>query len=203
VDDASRDASLAKARAWLRSHPTVPALLVRHTANRGLGRARNTGVAFARGEYVFVLDADNVLYPHGIERLVSALDADPEAEFAYGLLEQFTSEGSFGLMGVLPWEPARLRTGNYIDAMALIRTRTLRELPYSTDPRLHGYEDWALWCAIAERGGRGALVREIVARYRLAQHSMARTTSVLSVTDAFSVLSERYPRLFAGVEPPL
>ena len=203
VDDASRDASLARARAWLRAHPTLPALLVRHSANRGLGRARNTGVDFARGEYAFILDADNALYPHGLERLVAALDDDPAADFAYGLLEQFTGEGPFGVMNTLPWEPKRLRAGNYIDAMALVRTRTLRELPYTTDPRLHGYEDWDLWCAIAERGGHGVLVREIVARYRLAQHSMVRSTCLLSLTDVYSVLAERHPRLYAGVVPPL
>jgi len=37
-----------------------------------------------------------------------------------------------------------------------------------------------------------------VGRYRVAQHSMLRSTTQISNVDAFSVLSERHPRLMAG-----
>jgi glycosyltransferase involved in cell wall biosynthesis len=202
VDDASRDDSLAVAADWV-SEERRPALLVHHSYNRGLPSARNTALSLARGEFCFILDADNELFPHCLERLVDALDRDPGAVFAYGALERFHGGSTVGIGNRLPWEPARLRTSNFVDAMALIRTDYLREVGgYTTDRRLHGWEDYDLWCATAERGQRGTYVPEILARYRSVMHSMVSTTN-LSTTDAYSVLIERYPELMAGVEPPL
>lgn len=203
VDDASRDASSARVRAWMRRNPRVPSTLIRHSTNRGLPHARNTALGFARGELVFILDADNRVYPHGLERLVAALDADPDAAFAYGLLQRFTGAGPADLMNLWPWEPERLRAGNYIDAMALVRASVLRRAGgYTTDQKMHGWEDYDLWCHFAELGERGVFVPEVVARYRSARHSMLSVTN-LSGSMAYSVLAERYPILMGSVEPPL
>jgi glycosyltransferase involved in cell wall biosynthesis len=204
VDDGSADGSLERAHAWFASHPEMPGVLLAHGCNRGLPTARNTALERARAELVFILDADNSVYPHGLARLAEALDDDPGASFAYGLIARFTKDGAFDLMSVGPWDPEYLRTVNYIDAMALIRTRELRELGgYSTDLRLYGWEDYDLWCGFAERGRRAVAVPEIVARYRVAPESMLRSVTTISNSEAFAVLIERHPRLMAGLEPPL
>jgi hypothetical protein len=203
VDDASEDASLDRARDWLGANPAVPAILLHHRFNRGLARARNAALDFARAPLVFVLDADNAVYPHGLERLTRALDDEPDAAFAYGILECYSSAGAAGLLSHGPWQPERLRSSNYIDAMALIRTEALRSAGgYATDPRLHGWEDYDLWCRMAEWGRRGIGVPEIVGRYRIAQHAMLRSTTALSNSAAFSLLAERHPALMAGIVLP-
>lgn len=201
VDDASSDEGASRARDWMRSNPDVPVLLVSHTLNRGLPHARNTAVGLARGELCFVLDADNEVRPHCLSRLVDALDADPGAAFAYGMLQRFNARGTFGLMNYLPWEPDRLRNGNYIDAMALIRREVLEHYGgWSTEPRLHGWEDYELWCRMAEDQRRATFAREVVARYRSTGFSMLSLTG-LSVVDARAIIIERCPRLMAGVTP--
>ena len=203
VDDASTDDSLECVRGWMERNKRVPSMLVRHPTNRGLPTARNTALGFARGELVFILDADNAVYPHGLGRLVAALEDDPGAVFAYGLHQRFTHSGPQGLMNIWPWEPERLRAGNYIDAMAVLRTDVLRGVGgYTLDKRLHGWEDYDLWCRLAEQGERGAFVPEVVGRYRSALHSMLSLTD-LSSTVAFSVLAERYPRTMGPVTPPV
>lgn len=197
VDDNSRDDSLERVRSWIDRHPGVPALLLHHPLNRGLPASRNTALGFARGELCFVLDADNEIYPGGLHALVRALDDRPEVVFAYGMLQRFSSSGPVDLMGYFPWDHELLRRGNYIDAMALVRTASLRELGgYTTDRRLHGWEDYDLWCHVAESGGAGVLVPEVVGRYRVTGHSMLSLTN-LSLSGATSVLRERYPRLMA------
>jgi hypothetical protein len=203
VDDGSEDRSAERTREWLVAHPETPAILLRHRWNRGLPQARNAALDFARAPLVFVLDADNALYPHGLERLAAALDAEPSASFAYGILECFSRAGPAGLISYGPWRPERLREGNYVDAMALVRADALRTLRgYATDPRLHGWEDYELWCRMAETGRHGTAVPEIVGRYRVSEHSMLRSVTQLSYTEAFSVLAERHPVLMAGVVPP-
>lgn len=198
VDDCSNDGSNETVRRWMGASPHVPATLVRHPVNRGLPRSRNEAFKHARGELVFVLDSDNAIVPTGLERLVEAIDAEPEAAFAYGVLQRFDSTGAVGLMGVWPWEPWRLRYGNYIDAMALIRHEALQNLEgYTTDRRLHGWEDYQLWCRIAESGGQGAHVQTIVGRYRQSATSMLSLTNI-SQDAGFDALREACPRLMSG-----
>jgi hypothetical protein len=203
VDDGSSDGSREAAAWWMKANEREQATLLAHPVNRGLGPARNTALAWARGEYVFVLDADNEIYPLCLERLVATLDADSNAAFAYTILERFRGSDSLGLTNTFAWDPTRFRTGNYIDAMALIRTALVRERfgGYTTDRRLHGWEDFDLWCKIAQAGLYGVFLPEILGRYRTTEHSMLSLTNI-SATEAYSLLIERYPTLMSGVIPP-
>ena len=67
VNDASSDDSLGRA---LRCHRAsiLPMRIVDKKFNTGLADARNTGVHFARAPYVFMLDADNLVYPEAFRQ---------------------------------------------------------------------------------------------------------------------------------------
>jgi hypothetical protein len=192
VDDASTDGSYSAAARCLSEVDWLPSTLVTLPFNEGLPVARNRGVELARGELLFVLDADNAVYRHAIGRLVEALDDDPPAALAYGILERFDSTGSVDLMNWLPWSKERFARGNYIDATALIRREAFDRVGgYTTDERLYGWEDFALWCAFADAGLYGVHVPEILARYRAGRISMIDFTNI-DTSEAWSALLERY-----------
>lgn len=198
VDDASTDGSGDAIRDALMRAPWVRAKLITRSHNEGLARARNLGAQSADGELLFVLDADNMIYPHALGRLVEAMDAKPDATFAYGIIEQFGTEGASSLMSYLGWDARRLRYGNFVDAMAMVRRSALLEVGgYVTDPPLYGWEDFALWCTFADRGWVGVRVPEIVARYRVALHSMISVTNI-DASAAWSVLLDRFAFLSAS-----
>jgi SAM-dependent methyltransferase len=202
VDDASTDDSLMVALETLGELGWLPAKVLSRSHNAGLPAARNLAISHARGEYVFVLDADNAVYPHGLRRLLDALDEDPEAAFAYGILEKFDSTGPIDLVSWLPWLPERLRYGNYIDAMAMVRRAALARVGgFTTDDRLYGWEDFALWCAFAQVGMKGVHVPEIIGRYRSSRHSMISSTN-LDTSEAWAILLERYPFLLDDDRAP-
>jgi glycosyltransferase involved in cell wall biosynthesis len=197
VDDASTDDSAESARAAIERHPWLAAKLIARGANGGLAAARNLGIAHARGGYVFMLDADNAVYPHALARLAAALDEDDGAAFAYGIIERFDAAGSTDLMSWHPWDPQRFRQGNYIDAMAMARKGALEGVGgFTEDNRLFGWEDFALWCSFAQAGLRGRLVPEILCRYRTNRHSMIAITNI-DVSEAWSVLIERFSFLLS------
>ena len=76
----------------------------------------------------------------------------------------------------------------------------LREVDgFTTDLRLYGWEDYDLWCKLADRGMRGAHVKEIVGRYRASAGSMISLTN-MSLEGAEATLRERHPAFFAGAE---
>jgi glycosyltransferase involved in cell wall biosynthesis len=192
VNDASSDGSDDAIRSALARAPWVRAKLITRARNGGLAQARNLGADTAAGELLFILDADNTIYPHALGRLVQAIDDTPRAVFAYGIIEQFGVDGPIGLISYLGWDPRRLRYGNFIDAMAMIRRSALLEVGgYTSDPRLYGWEDFALWCAFADRGWGGVRVPEIVARYRTAMHSMISVTNI-DASAAWSLLLDRF-----------
>lgn len=198
LDDASTDGSRETVSSLLDREPRLPAVLLAHRVNRGVGRTRTDLVHAARGALVFVLDADNEIYPTALTRLEAALDADADAAFAYSTLEVHAEGAPIGLVSHQPWEPRRLRLGNYIDAMAMIRRQTLVELGgYTDDVRLHGWEDYDLWCRMAERGFRGVHVPQILGRYRRAEASMLSVTN-LDMSEAERLLRASYPLLMGG-----
>jgi len=198
VDDASTDGSGDAIRAALARAPWVSATLITRPYNEGLARARNLGAQAAAGELLFVLDADNAIYPHALGRLAQALEETPTAAFAYGIIEQFNVDGPASLMSYLGWDAQRLRYGNFVDAMAMVRRSALLEVGgYVTDPRLYGWEDFALWCTFADRGWAGVRIPEIVARYRVALHSMISVTNI-DASAAWSLLLDRFACLSAS-----
>lgn len=71
VDDVGEDKSTEMAENLLRSSH-FPWQTVRHTRNRGLSAARNSGVDVARGEFIYFLDSDDWISPSCIERLVES-----------------------------------------------------------------------------------------------------------------------------------
>ena len=199
VDDASTDDSVTAIEKTLAEYPWVTGKLVRRSVNSGLpASSRNLAFEHARGELLFILDADNMILPLGIPKLVAALDADPEAALAYGIIEKFDATGPIGIESWLEWDPGRFRFGNYIDAMGLIRRDALEAVGgYSESPTLGGWEDYALWLAIAEQGMRGVRIPDFIGRYRVSQASMLSVIGIDHST-AWTTLLRNFPQTMRG-----
>jgi len=165
VDDCSTDDSLRLAQNWIQTNAGRfnRALLVRNQVNSGLGRTRNVGFDLADTPYVLPLDADNRLLPNCAARCLYTAKKTGAA-IAYPVIRTFGSRE--GLMGERPFDPVRLRQGNYIDAMALI-AKAAWILVGGYDLRHGGWEDFGFLCRLMERGLRGERVPgEPLAEYR-------------------------------------
>jgi glycosyltransferase involved in cell wall biosynthesis len=170
VDDASTDDSLAVARAWMERHAERfnRALLLRNTPNAGLGFTRNVGFTEADTPYVLPLDADNRLNPDLCREAVAAAERTGAA-FVYSRIRQFGDQVE--LMGDWRYDPVRLVSGNYIDAMALVRRSAWADVGGYDHVRF-GWEDYDLWCRFAERGYFGERLMDVLAEYRVHGQSM-------------------------------
>lgn len=73
VEDSSSDHSLE----ILQSFGDPRLRIVRHDSNQGVAMSRNDALVAARGEFVAIMDADDVCAPTRLERQVAFLDANP------------------------------------------------------------------------------------------------------------------------------
>ncbi len=77
IDDASTDGSTEVAREYAAKDSRIR-LLSNMTGTPGEGPTRNTGIDAAQGEYVAMMDADDISLPTRLAEQVKFMDARPE-----------------------------------------------------------------------------------------------------------------------------
>lgn len=82
VDDGSEDGT----REWLASHsdPRLRLLVHPGNANRGQAASVNLGLSEARGDYIVIIDSDDLLAPGALEHHAEIMDADASVGIVYG-----------------------------------------------------------------------------------------------------------------------
>jgi glycosyltransferase involved in cell wall biosynthesis len=194
VDDGSTDNSVAVARAATTAYADRVRFLAHpEHVNCGLSASRNLALRHARGEYVALLDADDVWRPEALTRMVTLLAAAPEVALLGGnalrwyswtndatdvALDYAPTITRFGLMSpaLLP-PPQLLRlllqdpTASPPTCSVLLRRAWLTAVDGFVDSFRTLYEDQALYAKLALRAPV-LLTDEIWANYRRHNNSV-------------------------------
>ncbi len=88
IDDESPDRSIAICQEF-----TDNRIKIVHQQNRGLAGARNTGIRHAQGEYLALLDADDLWLPEKLAKHVNHLDSSPEVGVSFSCSAFIDDEG--------------------------------------------------------------------------------------------------------------
>ena len=89
IDDASPDNTPEVCRELVAQDSRVE--FRRHSQNLGHVRTYNEGIEWARGEYMLLLSADDVLIEGSLKRAADLMDSHPEVALTYGKQIQFQS----------------------------------------------------------------------------------------------------------------
>lgn len=189
VDDGSTDPDT---RALVDGYDR-PRTRVLRTANRGLPAAKNAGLAHTTGEYVCMVDADDRLDPHLIERSVDVLDAAPSIAFVSHWLHTFGDEDA-------PWTPVdcglpALLDRNTVNGAAVVRRSAAETVGGFDEAFREGCEDWDFWISLVERGLTGHILPEVLYHYRRRAGSM---TDIMARGDRHPELYRRLVHKHAG-----
>lgn len=139
VDDGSTDNSGTIVRELM---STEPRLSLYTQENKGLSAARNTGLSYAKGQYIVFLDADDKLKETYIELALTYHQKDGETTIVYSNMELFERET--GLFPLAPFEIRLFLRHNCIPAFAMVRTDQIKSIG-GFDESVILCEDWECW----------------------------------------------------------
>lgn len=123
ADDASTDGSQDTIRSYVERHPGwIKAIY--QPSNVGIPRNRNAALRSVTGNYVGILDGDDLFLPNKLERQYQALCAYPGARAVYSNFRRFAPDGTTLNYRYAVPQPQ----GSILPAVALLNTGLLRTM---------------------------------------------------------------------------
>lgn len=121
--------------------------------NLGAPAARNTGANLGIGKFIIFCDADAVLDPTLLEKMLKVLKKNPKASYVYSSFK--FGQKTFTLW---PFSRKKLRQQPYIHTTSLIRKNHFPGF----DKNLKRFQDWDLWLTMLDRGYYGKFIPEVL-----------------------------------------
>jgi glycosyltransferase involved in cell wall biosynthesis len=172
VDDSSRDPEVGVALAELAAGDSRITVVSRQT-NGGISAASQDALQLARGEFVALLDHDDLLTPDALARADAVLADHPDADYLYSDEDKVSADGELSDRFYKPtWSPERLRSQMYTAHLSVIRTSLAREVG-GFRAGFDGSQDHDLVLRVTERARRVVHVPEVLYHWRVVPGSSA------------------------------
>jgi hypothetical protein len=183
----------------------TPKLRIVRKPNGGLSSARNAGLRHARGRWILPVDPDDLLSPTFLEKAVGVMSRSPGLGYVTSLVSYFTEDPQQPIGGWVPWglEPDALCLENVASTCTALMPRALLEELGGYDEWLTSFEDWDVFCAMAERGLEGLVIPEFLFHYRRRPDSMTHTVATESKHTLIAYLLQKHPKLRTGANRAL
>ncbi len=141
--------------------------------NLGISGNSNAALELARGEFVALLDHDDLIAPNMLSEIVARLNRQPDTDLIYFDEDLLSGDGRerFHPWFKPDWSPHLLLCANYL--MHACYRRTLILDAGGFDPRTDGAQDWDLEFRCVERTQRIAHIPKILYHWRQVQGSAA------------------------------
>ena len=150
----------------------LPSVRIIHQQNRGLSGARNTGIRNARGEYLYFLDADDVIYPVCLAKLAWILKENESAVAAASKIRILGSSHHRTVWGT-PSNPYFILVKNQWAASIMLRKEAIEKYGLWYDESMRtGYEDWELGIRLVKTGRPVLFCPEPLYEYRVRKRSL-------------------------------
>ena len=146
--------------------------------NFGISGNTNEAFAMAEGEYIALLDHDDVLEPDALYEYVKKLNAHPETDVFYSDEDKITEKSCdyFFPYFKSDYNPDLLRGNNYM-CHFLMAKKSLVEEAGRWDPAFDGAQDYDLILRLTEKAKRIAHVPRILYHWRSYGNSTAQSQS--------------------------
>jgi O-antigen biosynthesis protein len=168
IDDGSGDSS---ARALLKNLGQRDARIqIGGQEHGGISSALNTGLARARGDWIALLDHDDLLEPDALFRAIELMQNDREADVIYSDEDKIV-DGKLAAPLLKPdWSPEFFRTHDYLGHFVVMR-RDLARAEFRSE--FDGAQDYDLLLRISEKTDRIRHIPRVLYHWRRTAESTA------------------------------
>ena len=181
--------------------------IVRRATNGHISAASNDALALATGDYIALLDHDDVLTPDALAEIVSEINAHPDSDVIYSDEDKLSVSGKRCDPFFKPdWSPEHFLGQMYTCHLTVARASLMREVG-GFRVGLEGAQDYDLWLRMIARTSRIRHVPKILYHWRKIPGSAAAVVDAkpYALDNAARALSDhaRSIGLDASVEPGL
>ena len=172
VDDASPSESV---RTMLRDTARRDRRIkvIERPENGRIVAASNDGLAAATGEFIALLDHDDLLTTDALERVKTVVDKFDDVDYIYSDEDKVDQHGShFGVFHKPDWSPERLRGQMYTSHLSVIRATVVQEVGGFREG-YDGSQDHDLVLRVTERGRRVVHIPHVLYHWRVVEGSAA------------------------------
>ncbi|MCS7080209.1 MAG: glycosyltransferase [Chloracidobacterium sp.] len=191
VDDASTDASPEVARSFNDRRVRY----FRNETNLGHAVSLDRGIAEARGQYIALMDSDDISLPERLEQQVAFLEANPAVALCGGWVETF---GAYAETRRFPYEPEDLKVHLLaacpLSTPTILLRRTTTASRRFSAQRFEVAHDYAYWVDVAFEEPIANLP-EVVLRYRVHAGQITLTRRAKQLAETRMVLRRQLESL--------
>ena len=149
VDNCSQDNTEQVLEPYIR---TGRITFIKHDQNYERAHSRNTGMGAARGDFLTLLDSDDIMYPTNLEDAAAYILANPGSKCFHNLYEFIDSDRKVVYRPKFPPLKNQLKSiarGNFMSCIGDFIDRDIyTKFRFNTDPSLIGGEDWEFWLRV-------------------------------------------------------
>lgn len=142
--------------------------------NGGISYNTNQAFEMAEGEFIGMVDHDDLLSPDALAEVVLALNKKPELDFIYSDQDKVDEKTTirFGRLYKPFWSKELLYSGNYITHFSVIRKSIIKDVG-GWDSSTDGAQDWDLFLKVAEKTKNIYGISKVLYHWRTAPTSTA------------------------------
>jgi glycosyltransferase involved in cell wall biosynthesis len=147
--------------------------VIERAANGGIVASSNDAVRAASGQFLALLDHDDLLVPQALERVHEVLAKSSDTDYVYSDEDKIDAEGERYDQFCKPgWSPERLRAQMYTCHLSVLRATLVREVG-GFRAGYDGSQDHDLVLRVTERARRVVHVPEVLYHWRVVPGSAA------------------------------
>jgi O-antigen biosynthesis protein len=171
IDDASQDSATLNFLSQIQQRDSRIRLIQREK-NGGISAASNDGLTQARGEWIGLLDHDDLLEPDALFQTAKLLQSNPNIDLVYSDEDKLTEDG-FASPALKPdWSPDFFLSYNYICHFTTFR-RALAQEVGGFRSEFDGSQDYDLFLRMIEKTDRIHHMPRVLYHWRKTDSSVA------------------------------
>ena len=179
IEDCSKDDSLSIVRSYEQADSRIR--VIENPENKGVAFSRNAGVQAADGDYIALLDSDDVWLENKLEQQIELLEKT-KAQFTCASYD-FIDEAGQPLLrphlvpGVIDFQTI-LKENIVLCSSVCVEASLLKEHPFHRD---YLHEDYVLWLELFRIPVLVAADRQVLTHYRLIKGSRSNNFSLIII----------------------